>query len=366
MSSVLSLFLLWSASAHAFPEMIRSGYVNCVSCHISPGGGGVLNEYGRSIVREKLAMWKSPNDENKEHEYLYGAIANASIAKYLRGGGDVRAVYFLQDDANAKQARTILMQSDAEFAVVVDKVTAVGSLGADLSNTSFGGDAEFISRNHYLMYQYDDTWRVRAGRFVPTFGILTPDHAVLTKDPLRLGENHEADAIEISAVGEQWSVFATGMLGRFGDGKRAYDSGFSGQVGFAPTERLRITGNVWYGENGVGKRWLYGPSAVWGISEQWFASTEIDFIHRANMTGGYASTQKVSFEATNGLWIYALQELGRASFSTPDTEQTTVGLGLQIFPRSHFEFNVAYEYKVDKSLQADGYDFVYLMSHFYL
>ena len=33
----------------ALPTMVRLGYVNCAGCHISPQGGGLLNEYGRGI-----------------------------------------------------------------------------------------------------------------------------------------------------------------------------------------------------------------------------------------------------------------------------------------------------------------------------
>lgn len=31
------------------PNMIRLGYPNCLSCHVSPQGGGLLNTYGRGI-----------------------------------------------------------------------------------------------------------------------------------------------------------------------------------------------------------------------------------------------------------------------------------------------------------------------------
>src|SRR5262245_33241705 len=35
--------------AFGLPTMIRLGYPNCASCHASPQGGGLLNEYGRGI-----------------------------------------------------------------------------------------------------------------------------------------------------------------------------------------------------------------------------------------------------------------------------------------------------------------------------
>ena len=40
---------LTGSSGWALPTMIRLGYPNCVSCHITPQGGGLLNSYGRGI-----------------------------------------------------------------------------------------------------------------------------------------------------------------------------------------------------------------------------------------------------------------------------------------------------------------------------
>jgi hypothetical protein len=46
----LSLFISAGAtSAWALPTMVRLGYTNCAACHISPQGGGLLNDYGRGI-----------------------------------------------------------------------------------------------------------------------------------------------------------------------------------------------------------------------------------------------------------------------------------------------------------------------------
>src|SRR5690606_1512947 len=46
---LLTVAAILSAPAFALPTMIRLGYPNCVSCHISPQGGGLLNDYGRGI-----------------------------------------------------------------------------------------------------------------------------------------------------------------------------------------------------------------------------------------------------------------------------------------------------------------------------
>src|SRR5262245_61835606 len=44
-----TLVSLASLPLLALPTMIRLGYPNCASCHVSPQGCGPLNEYGRSI-----------------------------------------------------------------------------------------------------------------------------------------------------------------------------------------------------------------------------------------------------------------------------------------------------------------------------
>jgi len=59
---VLSLVSFEPIFAHAYPEMARAGYVNCNSCHISVNGGGILNDYGRELSKEELAVWKSKDE----------------------------------------------------------------------------------------------------------------------------------------------------------------------------------------------------------------------------------------------------------------------------------------------------------------
>src|SRR5215213_9877189 len=43
------LVVVSGASAFATPNMIRLGYPNCASCHLSPQGGGLLTTYGKGI-----------------------------------------------------------------------------------------------------------------------------------------------------------------------------------------------------------------------------------------------------------------------------------------------------------------------------
>ena len=64
------LVFIFVGVAQAFPEMIRLGYVNCTSCHVSPNGGGLLTDYGRSISSEALSTWAKPKEELPGHGFL--------------------------------------------------------------------------------------------------------------------------------------------------------------------------------------------------------------------------------------------------------------------------------------------------------
>jgi hypothetical protein len=63
--------------AFALPTMIRLGYVNCVACHITPQGGGLLNSYGRGI------------DEAQSLRGAEYAPSGNSLAKALSWGGRI-------------------------------------------------------------------------------------------------------------------------------------------------------------------------------------------------------------------------------------------------------------------------------------
>jgi hypothetical protein len=58
-----SLLLLVSGRAMGFPDLIRHGYTNCIACHVSPNGGGVLTKYGRSLSKELLSTWGREGEE---------------------------------------------------------------------------------------------------------------------------------------------------------------------------------------------------------------------------------------------------------------------------------------------------------------
>ena len=360
---------LMATRAHAFPEMIRYGYVNCNSCHVSLNGGGVLTDYGRELSREELAVWKNPDEKSKEHLAAYGVLAETPIQKYLKVGGDLRALYLYKATPKFSQGQTYFMQGDLEAAFVKDQWTMVGAAGVEEPVPASNPQLQFVSRRHYVQYSIDDRWNVRVGRFVPSYGINTADHVAITRSRLMLGYGLETYNLEVSRISEQWNFFVTGTLGRTMqmENQTFYlDSGVSGQVAYAPTEKMKIGVNAWYGKNQLEvERVILGGFALLGLTSDLVFETEIDF-PATTTVNGIATTQKLSYQVTDGLWPYLMQEFGKTSFTNDQTKSERYGIGVQFFPRAHFEFDLLYEKRRDGTSPTPYTDYAYLLSHFYI
>ena len=73
----LAAMLLMALPVFALPHMVRLGYPNCLSCHVNPQGGGLLNTYGKGI--DAAQSWRA-------EEYKPSSLW---LAGFLRAGGRV-------------------------------------------------------------------------------------------------------------------------------------------------------------------------------------------------------------------------------------------------------------------------------------
>lgn len=73
----VGVILLSAMPMFALPNMVRLGYPNCMSCHVNPQGGGLLNTYGKGIDAAQSRNAK---------EYQPTSIR---LAEYLTAGGRV-------------------------------------------------------------------------------------------------------------------------------------------------------------------------------------------------------------------------------------------------------------------------------------
>ena len=77
--AVLGLVLCAETAAHAYPQwQLSTGAARCNECHYAPGGGGLINGYGRDAIGSELST--IPGDGN----FLHGAVTPPRLAPKKR------------------------------------------------------------------------------------------------------------------------------------------------------------------------------------------------------------------------------------------------------------------------------------------
>lgn len=328
------LVLSASRVASAYPQFQLSGDQTCTGCHISPAGGGLLNENGLAYIEAQSTFGGKP-------EAAHGALAGPT---WLLVSGDFRgAGGFVQ--SRSGNAAGFPMQADLIGDVHASAFRVNASLGFQMGDGN--RPATFIlSREHWVMWQQKPGENygvfVRAGRFMPVFGLRLAEHNASVRrwgqTPL-YGETYGASVADVQPG---WEVHVTGFahdpvqysvergngVAGYGEKRFAerYAIGAEGRYAKSP-EDARSTGGV------IGKAWF--PSL--GVLLQ----AEAQFTHQS-FTAGSARDQIVSYLMTS--WFVHegwLVDVGLSQYDEDigvkhlDTEALDVNL--HWFATSHWE-----------------------------
>jgi len=355
--------LICSSQAFGFPGMIRHGYVSCTSCHVSPSGGGVLTPYGRELSGEVLSTWAKEG----ESQFIYGAFAKR-IPEYLMFGGDTRVIQTYQNNPIFTEKRFFLMQSDLEGALRIGKFTLDLEAGYLDSN-------EFQSLRHYVIYQINDENAVRLGKFKNNYGINTDEHQLTIKSGLGWDEETETYNLEYSQLTGNTSVFATAILGapESAENKHGLTIGRTGVVDHGASLRAstfladhyELGMSYFYGKkSGTDWRNVLGPFVILGFTPQFYYMGELDFQDQNRW--GVFDYQRLTYEAVQGLQVFISQELARPDFIALTSRIARYGMGLQFFPRPHFELDLRWNWEQDPYNETNYNSLAWILFHLYL
>jgi hypothetical protein len=363
---VLAILLL-SPLAFAFPELTRHGYTHCSTCHVSPSGGGVMTEYGRSLSKEVLSTWSYEGEEKP----LHGLFTNSS-PEWLAVGGDLRTIQTYLNNPQIKQGRYFLMQSDLELAVRTMKVWWVSSFGVrgeDRGREDEKGD--FISRRHYLLYQPNDNIYLRAGQYMAPFGLMIPNHNAMIRRSLKFFPDSESYNIESGWLGEKTEASVTLMGGRPEKDYKYVESGFALNTSYFFNDKNKIGLSGWRGQNNQGRRTSIGAYGILALAEKFYLLSELDHQWSENFplaitteSKGWVSYQRLNYVVSQGIYPYLVHELSYLDLASLNSRMDSYGIGLQFYPRPHFEFHL--EYQRARTAVKDYYDFAFLIFHYYL
>jgi hypothetical protein len=188
--------------AHAYPQFQLSHDQTCTSCHISPAGGLLLGENGLSIAETTSTYGGAP-------EFLHGQVGGPA---WLELGGDLRAGAGMTDSVGGVGGGAFPMQGDLDAAVHGRDLTLLATIGFQPGSSP----STFVrSTEHWLMWHPSDEDHgiyVRAGRFMPVYGLRFAEHTAYTRrygqTPL-YGETYGAAVEYVEPV---WEVHVTGFV----------------------------------------------------------------------------------------------------------------------------------------------------------
>jgi hypothetical protein len=364
---LLTVFISSIPQAFSYSELSRHGYVNCTTCHLSPSGGGLLTPYGRELSKAALSTWGKKN----EQYFAYNLIPELSKSERILVGAYVRGLQAYRSDKTANEARAILMQADADIAYNTKEWAIAGSIGRQEIRKGLESDSRLFSRSYYGIYRINPNNQMRAGKFLKFFGLNDPNHQQYVRRLLNFGFDSESINLEYSYQGENISGFLTGFFGNFKDKYSfAKEKGVSISGSYFFYDKQKIGLNFYTGEDDISKRLVYGTWGVFSYHPQLFSMHEFDMQNKTikisnHKKNGYVTSNKFNYEPIKGVIGFLSYDLANLNPPIVSSKKSAYGIGLQLFPRPHFELVSAWQKEelINLKTRSDLYS---LILHFYL
>jgi hypothetical protein len=343
--SVISLVVL-SGVADAYPQFQLARDQTCTGCHVSPAGGNLLSENGYAIAESMSQLGTAP-------EFMYGAIPTP---KWLLLGGDLRgAAGYLKTPENALGA--FPMQIELYGAATFGKAFSLHfNFGPRPSTVGNEAATAVWSREHYFMWQQNpgetDGLYVRAGRFMPVFGLRLAEHTVYTRRYGGTALFADTYGLAVEYVSQKLEAHATGFIKDPLIDSVEHYSGGAAYLEFRPTETLAV-GAEGMAEIGVDdKRYRGGITAKAFLPGEVLVQGEFQFMNQLvdSPDGRGAPKALINYiMASRMLGEFLMADLGIGHYdpniSVAENERTGFDFNLHYFMTSHVELvlNTRYE-----------------------
>lgn len=361
-----------AAPAAAEPIFLSRQYTRCTNCHFSPTGGGLLTPYGRSLSREELsATGRGPGSPGagREHEFLFGALGGSSGPLSL--GLELWPSHLRIATPEADATRSMLMNAELIAALRRGNWTFYAELGRQPR----GADEHRVdSFEHWASYRAAGGLGVRAGRFLPAYGVKLSDHTALTRAPLGLDTDDQVYAVELSYSSDRQLVQLSagpGFADRSAehDGRRSFTATGRWQLDLTSRAVLVASGLFRDASDGVPRSGAAGLAFGFAPAQRLALWTQADTRFRAEVgeTPGqraYTLLGEAAFEAYRGVWIKVSPQLA-TEFGDDSAGTLRLSAALDLLPRTHW--NVVVSYYRDRDRRTDRTTKVWLAQlHLYL
>ena len=349
-------------TAWAEPVFLAKQYTRCSACHYSPTGGGLLTPYGRLLSHRELSTTGSgdatasnagvEDDPHGEQAFLYGALGDALGPVHL--GLEIRPAHLHIGFPGGHQDMNLQMNLDLIGALQKNGWTAYGTVGREPPNAASRNgqtlpDAAFISYEHWISYQTDRGFGIRAGRFLPAYGVRFADHTTYTRAYLDLDRNDQVYGLEVSATKGPSMVQAMISPGKaeallHDPSHRGFSTAGRWQFDLSP--RATLIGSGFYRDStevdprsgAVGGAFGFAPTSHVSI---W---TEADANLTTQAAGGHTwvVVNETSIEVYRGIWLKLSPQLHTSGVAESQSDVRRLVFGADLLPRTHWNVNLSY------------------------
>jgi hypothetical protein len=338
---LVALGLLATARrADAYPQWQLSTHAErCTACHVSPGGGGLLTDFGRSEAGDTISR-------GGDGGFLHGLWSPPS---WLQLGADVRGAAGLRYQQERREALAFPMQADLYLRAGSDSISF--NLTAGLRGAAREPRPPLVerlaSREHYVMWKPSTGRYVRAGRFFPVFGLRSQDHTAYVRRYLGFHTLEEPYGVAAGWAEGEWeahaSVFVPQPVPVLGSGVRA-----RGAAVYVERRVLEDTATV-----AVQSRVALGPddgrALLGAVGKRWFPQAgvmlmgELD-LQRQWFDGGPTRYQLAGYLGASKTVVHGVMVTAALHRWQPDltlrSSRDALELNVQYFPRAHFELHL--------------------------
>lgn len=263
--------LLLAQAAEAYPQYMARGEFNCMDCHYSPTGGGLVNQWGRQSRPVALG----PNDFMGADPDDWWGHDDASISPgdssewSFDVGGDARLLQVF-----GTTPATIPMLLEVGGVVSHGSFQAYGSVAARQGTP--GQPVLAHSREHWLLYALSDDWFARAGRFVVPFGLRTPDHTQYVREDFGLAQWGQTYGLELDWVRDDATFSAAAFLGDLiHDAAELQQRGAVARGTYVFDNKLEVGLSGLWSTNDAREGWAGSAHARWHIARRLYAMGEV-------------------------------------------------------------------------------------------
>ena len=338
--------------AQAEPIFLSRQYTRCTTCHYSPTGGGLLTPYGRFLTREDLstlgrghataAPAGSASDEVGEQSFLWGALGRRLGALNL--GIDLRPGHLDVRFPGGKDTRNLLMNAELIAAYQVKGWTLYGDFGRQ----PFASGTRVFSWEHWVSHQSASGLGLRAGRFLPAYGVRFADHTAFNRRALGLDTFDQIYGVEVSHTGERHLMQVAAGPGRadsiiHDDGLRAFTAAGRVQLDLSPRSALVFSGLFHHSSRLLARNGSGGIALGFAPTAHVSVWTEANAQFQQGSPGApaYTVVNETGFEVFRGVWLKVSPQI-RTALGDTSGGVLRWAFELNVLPRTHWNVDLSY------------------------